>query len=374
MFGRRVKLFTLLGFEVKIDVSWLIIAALVVWSLAEGVFPALREGLSARAYWIMGAAGAVGLFASIVFHELSHSLVARRFGMPMKGITLFVFGGVAEMQDEPPSPKAEFFMAIAGPAASIAAGGVLLVLAALVGGALPGELADVIRYLGAINLILAGFNLIPAFPLDGGRVLRSILWRVKGDLRRATRISSRIGSAFGLLLIFAGVWFFLRGAFIGGIWWVFIGLFLRGASRSSMVRLEMVEALRGEPVSRFMKTDPVTVSPDLTLDRLVEDFIYRHHHKMFPVVRDGALDGCVTLADVKTVGRDEWGDRTVSQIASDCSGENSIDRGADAIDALRTMNRLGKSRMLVTDGGRLVGVVSLKDLMRFIMLRMELEE
>ena len=205
MFGKRVKLFTLVGFEVKIDVSWIIIAVLVVWSLAQGVFPRYLEGSSPTVYWLMGLAGAAGLFASIIFHELCHSLVARRFGMMMKGITLFVFGGVAEMQDEPPSPKAEFFMAVAGPAASIFAGAVFLAIGASAGGVMPGELTVVIQYLGVINLVLAGFNLLPAFPLDGGRVLRSILWRVKGDFRRATRISSRIGSAFGLLLIFAGV-------------------------------------------------------------------------------------------------------------------------------------------------------------------------
>lgn len=375
MFGKRVKLFTLVGFEVNIDVSWIIIAVLVTWSLAKGVFPQYREGLSSGTYWLMGMAGAAGLFASIIFHELCHSLVARRFGMQMKGITLFVFGGVAEMHDEPPSPKAEFLMAVAGPAASILAGAVFLALAALAAsGGAPGEYTTVIMYVGIINLVLAGFNLLPAYPLDGGRVLRSILWSRKGNLRRATRISTRIGSAFGLLLVFAGVYFFVRGALIGGIWWFFIGIFLRNASRASMMRLEMAEALKGEPVSRFMRTDPVTVSPGLPIGQLVEDYIYRHHFKMYPVVESGTLRGCITIGDVKAVERADWDKRTVEEISSPCSAENSIDQGADAVEALRLMNKTGRSRMLVTDGGRLSGIIALKDMLRFIFLKMELED
>ena len=373
--GRRIRLFTLLGFEVKIDVSWLVIALLVSWSLAGAVFPEYVEDLPRSSYWVMGIIGAIGLFASVIFHELCHSLVARRFGMPMKGITLFIFGGVAEMNEEPPGPRAEFYMAIAGPAASIAAGLVFLAIESLGEGAgLPATALAVIGYLGFINLILAGFNLIPAFPLDGGRVLRAALWHRKKDIHKATSIASRIGSGFGLFLVFAGIFLFLRGVFIGGLWWVFLGLFLRGAARTSLTRLEMRQALRGEPVERFMRADPVTVPSGTSVAELVEDYVYKYHFKIFPVVSGGELEGCVTTREIKDVPRGEWEERTTADIASGCSKDNTIEIGEDAFEALRTMRRTGKSRLMVTDRGKLAGILSLKDMLEFISLKLDLEE
>ena len=199
MFGHRMKLFKLLGFEVRIDASWIVIAVLVTWSLAKGAFPSWYPNLTPATYWIMGVVGALGLFVSIVAHEFCHSLVARKFGMPMKGITLFIFGGVAEMGDEPPTAKAEFMMAIAGPLSSLAIGGCCYLIYLLgLQSQWPTPVNAVNYYLFYINVILAAFNLLPAFPLDGGRVLRSILWGAKGNMRWATRVSSSIGSAFGL--------------------------------------------------------------------------------------------------------------------------------------------------------------------------------
>ncbi len=375
MFGRRLRLFSLLGFEVRIDVSWLIVAVLIAWSLARGVFPAYIEGLTVREYWLMGIAGALGLFASIIFHELCHSVVARRFGLPINGITLFIFGGVAEMDEEPPSPRAEFYMAIAGPAASIIAGVILYIFALNSAGLeWPRTVTGVIRYLGVINLILAGFNLLPAFPLDGGRVLRAALWHSRKDLRSATRTASRAGSGFGLILIFAGVITMLGGALIGGLWWIFIGLFLRGASRMSFTRLRMRQALEGEPVRRFMKTDPVTVQGDATISELVEDYVYRHHFKLYPVVDDGNLEGCVTTREIKDIPRQDWGNRTVAEVSRACSGENTIEADADAVQALRKMRGNDRSRLMVVDGGNLVGIITLKDMLDFIALKVDLED
>ena len=251
MFGKRITLFKLFGFSVHVDLSWLVIAALITWSLAQGLFPSEYEGLPAAAYWIMGAAGAVGLFFSIVFHELFHSLAARRFGIPMTGITLFIFGGVAEMDDEPPNPKAEFFMAIAGPLSSIVLGVMfyaLFIIAELQ--EWPLIAAGVLGYLGVINWILAAFNLLPAFPLDGGRVLRSALWQWKNNLRWATRISSQIGSGFGIGIIILGLVSLARGNVVGGIWWFLIGMFLRNASQSSYQQVVVRKALQGEKVLR----------------------------------------------------------------------------------------------------------------------------
>ena len=195
MFGRRIKLFTLLGFEVKIDLSWLVIAVLIVWSLSVDLFPRYFPGLGPQAYWGMGVAGALGLFLSIIFHEFSHSIVARKYGMPMKGITLFIFGGVAEMGDEPPRPLAEFMMAVVGPLSSIFIAGVAYVVYLQgTGAGWPEPLNGILGYLAYINALLAGFNLLPAFPLDGGRILRSILWGARKNLRWATRIASGIGA------------------------------------------------------------------------------------------------------------------------------------------------------------------------------------
>ena len=234
MFGRRITLFKIFGFAVRLDASWIIIAALVTWSLAAAIFPHTSPGLSAATYWWMGIAGAVGFFASIVVHELCHSLVANHYKLPMKGITLFVFGGVAEMGGEPQSPKIEFLMAIAGPLSSIAIGGLFYGLAR--GGAglgWPGEALGVLAYLGWINWLLAVFNLIPAFPLDGGRVLRAAIWHFKGDLMRSTEIASKIGSGFGVLLMAFAIYQLFFGYFIAAIWYFLIGMFLRNASKAS---------------------------------------------------------------------------------------------------------------------------------------------
>lgn len=375
MFGSRITLFKLLGFEVRIDISWIIIAVLIVWSLAQGVFPLYDKTLSPLTYWLLGVGGAIGLFASIIFHELSHSLVARRFGLPMRGITLFIFGGVAEMDDEPSSPKAEFLMAIAGPLASIGIGALCLGLLSLIRGIWPRPSELILNYLGTINLILAAFNLLPAFPLDGGRVFRSLLWRWKGDVRWATRVASQVGSGFGLFLIFLGVFSVLGGGLVGGIWWALIGLFLRSASKMSYQNVLVRSALEGESVKRFMKTDPVTVSGDTTVDHLVEDFIYKYHYKMFPVINDSRPLSCVSINDVKSVPREEWDHHTVKELAKPCSTDNTISMDEDAIKALTVMNKTGSSRLMVVDhGGKLIGMVAMRDLMRFLALKLDLDE
>lgn len=376
MFGYRFKLFTLFGFPVRIDVSWFLIVILITWSLAVGLFPHFIEGLHPATYWAMGVAGALGLFISIVAHEFAHAIVARGYGIPMKGITLFIFGGVAEMEDEPPSGRAEFFVAIAGPIASILVA-VLGFGLWLVGLALewPAAANGVLAYLGWINLVLVIFNMIPAFPLDGGRVLRAALWSWKGSLRWATRISSTIGSGFGLALIVLGALAFISGNFVGGMWWFLIGLFLRGAAQMSYQQVLIRRAIEGEPVSRFMHPEPHTVSPGLNLAELVEDHVYRTHHKMFPVTEDdGRLLGCVTTRQIREVPREQWSARTVRDVMLDCSSDNTISPDEDAIRALSRMQQTGASRLMVVADGELVGILSIKDLIKFISLKIELEE
>jgi Zn-dependent protease/predicted transcriptional regulator len=374
MFGKRFTLFKILGFSVHIDLSWLIIALLVTWSLAQGFFPYRYEGLSSFTYWTMGVAGAAGLFFSIIFHELCHSLVARRFGLPMKGITLFVFGGVAEMDDEPPSPRAEFYMAIAGPLSSIVLALALASVATVMKELLPQTAYGVIYYLAYLNLILAVFNLVPAFPLDGGRVLRSALWHWKKDLRRATRLAAKIGSGFALFLMFIGIVNVVTGSVIGGVWQFMIGMFLRGAAQASYQQVMVRRALEGETVARLMKKDPVTVPAGISLRELVENYVYTYHFKMYPVMEDGGLAGCISTRQVKGVPRSEWERRTVGELASACSPQNSIAPDTDAVKALAIMNRTGNSRLLVVDAGRLVGILSLKDILALLAVKMDLGE
>ena len=374
MFGKRINLFKLLGFQVRIDLSWIIIAALIIWSLSTGLFPLYFRGLSTQTYWIMGVIGAIGLFLSIIVHEFSHSLVARKYGIPMKGITLFIFGGMAEMSDEPTSAKAEFLMAGVGPLSSLAIAAFFYGISGAVYSSAPEAVSGVLRYLAFINLLLAAFNILPAFPLDGGRILRSILWGLKGNLRWATRISSWIGSGFGILLIILGVFSFFTGNFIGGMWWFLIGMFLYSAAKMSYQQLLTRRALEGESVRRFMKTDPVTVTPDVPIDRLVEDYVYVYHHKMYPVVSDtDRVDGCVTTKQIKDLPRDDWNRKTVRDIEVPCSEDNTISPDEDALKALSLMNRTGTSRLLVKEGDRLIGVVSLKDMLKFLSLRVDLD-
>ncbi len=375
MFGRQIRLFKLLGFEVKLDLSWFILAILITWSLAKGFFPQYFKDLPNAAYWWMGVAGTLGLLISIVLHELSHSLVARRYGIPMKGITLFIFGGVAEMDEEPPSPKAEFFMAVVGPLASILIA--LLSYQIYIFGkqfGWPVPVNGIFLYLGIINMVLAIFNLFPGFPLDGGRMLRSVLWYWKNNIRWATRVSSQIGAAFGLGLIILGLVSFIFGNLIGGIWWVLIGFFLRNASQMSYKQLFIRKALEGEHVSRFMKTDLITVSSSIPIEELVEDYFYKHHFKMYPVLDNSKLIGCVTTRMVKEIPKENWKFRKVEEIISPCTEENSVRPDTDAMDAISKMYQSGNSRLLVVEAGKLVGIITLKDMMEFLSMKMDIEK
>lgn len=373
MFEKRIKLFKVFGFKVSIDPSWTILAILVAWSLSMGLFPAQYAGLPAKTYWVMGIVAMLGLFLSIVFHELSHSIVARRVGTKIEGITLFMFGGVAEMGEDSPRPLSEFLMAVAGPISSLVLSGIFYAIVMFV--LAPGPIAGVIRYLAMINAVLAIFNLLPAFPLDGGRILRSLLWAWKKDLRWATRLSSRIGTVFGMFIIVLGVFQFLTGNFIAGLWWFLIGMFLRRSAMSAYEQLVIRQALEGEPVQRFMNKDPVTVRPSILVKELVDDYVYKYHYKMFPIVEDsGQLVGCITTKHVKDVPRQEWDTKHVSDISEACSEENVIPPDTDAMKALSLMNRTGASRLLVATGNRLVGILALKDMLKFLQLKVEMDE
>jgi Zn-dependent protease/CBS domain-containing protein len=338
----------------------LIILALLTFSIAS-LFPALTRAyfgesasaLPPYAYWFMGLIAALAFFVCILLHELGHAIVARLRGMPIRGITLFLFGGVAELDDEPPSAATEFLMAIAGPVVSVILGvGFALLTGIGYYGGWPPPVLMVLGYLAFINLLVLAFNLIPAFPLDGGRVFRSILWGATGDLRRATYWASRAGQAFAWLLIVWGVMQFFTGNCLGGIWSGLIGLFLNTAALGGYQQVLIRQALQGEPVRRFMNPDPIVVPPALDLLRWVEEFVYRYHHKAFPVVSDGHLEGCITTQALAGIPRAEWDQHTVGEVMRRDLQTITIPPDADALDALGRMRRTGLSRLLVAERGR----------------------
>jgi Zn-dependent protease/CBS domain-containing protein len=374
MFGRSYTLFRLVGFKVQVDVSWLLLALLVTWTLAAGYFPSQAPGLSAAAYWMMGIVGALGLFVSIVLHELSHSLVARWRGLPMTGITLFIFGGVAQMEEEPANAGTEFLMAIAGPLASIVlACGLYLLYLAGEANVWPATMLLVFRYLAFINGLLAAFNLIPAFPLDGGRVFRAVLWRWKHNLRWATRVASRTGSGFAIAFMGLGALDVFQGNVIGGIWLVLIGMFLQGTSGAAYRQLVSRQMLAGESVRSLLVPHPVTVPDSLSIKELVEDYIYPHHIDLFPVTDGPRLIGCISTQEVKGLAADEWGKRTVADLMVPCSAENTVEVDTNAMKALAVMNRTGHHRLVVRDGDRVVGVLTHRDMLKFLTIKMAVE-
>ena len=369
-------LFDLFGFEVRLDLSWLLLGLLISWSLGAGYFPVEYPGLATTTYAWMGISVAIGVLFSIVLHEFAHSWVARRFGIPIRGITLFIFGGVAEMQREPPSPKSELLMAIAGPIASFALAAFFLSLEQItLAAGWPASILGVNDALASINLIVAIFNLVPAFPLDGGRVLRAVLWWRRQDLKEATFVSSQFGKGFGIALMILGVISFLTGNVVGGMWWFLIGIFVRGAATSSYQQVLIQEVIEDKPVSHFMRRHPITVSPSTTIAKFLEDYVYQHHFKMFPVVEGSELVGCILLADVKQVPHTESASRTVRELMRPVTSENSVPADMPTSKLLTgIMQPSTQSRYMVVDNGQLVGMISIKDLLEVIALRIEFDE
>lgn len=375
LIARSFPLFTILGFEVKLNLTWLLLGLLVTWTLAEGFFPQRYPELSATARWWMGIAGAIGILFSIVFHELSHSLVGRLYGLHIGGISLFLFGGVAEMRHEPKEPKAELLMAGAGPLSSLVLSAGFWVLHS--GGeavGLPIPVLGVLYYLAVINVALAIFNLIPAYPLDGGRMLRAGLWGWRGDIHWATRVASNMGQAFGLLLVLLGFLSLIAGAFVGGMWWILIGLFVRAAARGSYRQLLVSRMLEGKTVRDVMNTQPVTVQRSLSLREFVDDYVYRYRSRLFPVTEGERLAGCARVERLKAVPEADWARRAVGDITEPCSAANTVPPDRDLLELASGLMGMAGGQRLVVEDGRLLGTVSAGELAELVSLRLEIEE
>jgi Zn-dependent protease len=356
------RLGSVLGFEIRIDYSWFIIFFLVLWSLAAGFFPASVPGFSGGVYLAMGTIATLLFFVSLLAHELSHSVVARQKGIPVEGITLFLFGGVAHTRMEAQDPKDELMIAGVGPVASVILGFLFLAAAWLVGRLGLGEpVRAVASYLGFINFLLAAFNLLPGFPLDGGRLFRALEWKRTGDLTKATRRATTGGRWLGYGLIGLGILQTFAGAVLGGLWLVFIGWFLRNAAEMSLRQHLLGDVLEGVTAEDVMLPQPETVDPELSIQELVDEHFLRRRYQSFPVTERGRLEGLITLEQVKRVPRDRWTATAVRDVMASDSQQIVVEPREPMTEVLTKMRSSGTGRVLVTRDDRLVGIISGSD-------------
>jgi Zn-dependent protease/predicted transcriptional regulator len=340
--------------EIKIHYSWFLILVLIIWSLAEFYFPSQYPDWGQWTYWVSASIAAFLLFFSVLFHEFSHSLVGRRSKIIVKSITLFVFGGVAEMLTEPKKPGAEFKMAAAGPIASFFLAGVFWIISRMPIG-LTG--AAISYYLFLINGILATFNLVPAFPLDGGRIFRSILWVKYRDLGRATRQAVKVSKLFVLFLIFWGIEMFFENNFLSGIWMMFLGWFLYQAAEGSLRGRLIEETLSRVKITEIMDTGFKSVDSKITLDKLA-DFFLLYKQGGFPVTENGKIAGMVTLEDIREVPRKKWSETKVNEIMTKVENLQILRLADNAYDAFLKMTNYDLGRLPVVDDGKIVGLVT----------------
>ena len=372
MIGASLTLIEVFGIKIRVNISWAFIAILLAWGLAEGYFPTIHEQLPHATYWWMSIVAVLGLFASILLHELAHSLVARAYGMEITGITLWLLGGIAELKGEPPSPKVELLMAIAGPAMSVFLGTLFWLSA----GALEAfvSVATVLSYLGMLNLILAVFNMVPAFPLDGGRVARAIIWMRTGDYLAATKKAARMGSLFGLGLIIVGLMGLVTGAGFASLWWVVLGMFVRFAADSSNFQAQTKNVLAQKAVREFMTPNPITVSAETSVADLIANYIYHYDFEFFPVTDGGRVVGSVSLHEARTIPLDRHEQTLVREIMKPITADAIASPGDLAANMMTRMQETGASLLMVMDRDDLVGVIATKDLLRIVAIQSALEQ
>lgn len=370
MTRHNVPLGRVLGIPIGLDLSWFIIFALLTWMLAGSYYPAAFQDWPPLLYWFMGAVTAILLFVSVLLHELGHSFVALRYGVPVRSITLFLFGGVARIGAEPPSATAELLIAAAGPLVSLVLAIGFYVVQPLVAGIEP--LLGLAKYLAYINIALVLFNLIPGYPLDGGRVLRAIVWATTGSIRRATLVAANVGRLFAFILIFVGVWQMFSGNFGGGLWITFIGWFLDNAASSQVQQTTSQGVLAGHLVSQAMSTHCAFVSADLTLQQLVDEHILASGQRCFLVSRGSTTVGLMTLHRIKEVPRIEWTTTTAAQVMLPLEQSRRIGPDTELWSALQEMDRDGVNQLPITRDGQVIGMLSREDVITFLRTLQEL--
>jgi Zn-dependent protease/CBS domain-containing protein len=353
-----------LGIPLELDYSWFLILALLTWALAVGHYPAEFKGWSPSLYWIMGAITAVMLFVSVVLHELGHSVVARRYKIPVRRITLFIFGGVSQIEAEAATATADFRIAIAGPLVSLALGALFALLRPLVAGI--GPLFALAQYLAYINVTLAVFNLIPGFPLDGGRAFRALVWRFTGDFHRATLIAASVGRGFAYVFILLGVWQLFAGNFVGGLWIAFIGWFLESAAVSQTQQVALGDLLAGHTVAEAMSRDLVAVPAGATLQQLVDQHVLTSGRRSFLVQHDQAVLGLLTLQRVVQIPRAQWGTTTAQEAMIPAARMKSARPDTELRAGLAEMDRDGVSQLPVMVNGQVVGMLRREDVIGFL--------
>jgi Zn-dependent protease len=363
---QTIPLGRILGIPIGLDYSWFLIFALITWTLAVSYYPTEFKNWPVVEYWIIGAVTAVLLFVSVLLHELGHSVIALRYKIPVRSITLFIFGGLAQIGAEPPSATAEFWIAIAGPIVSFTLGGVFGLAGRYVQGAAP--VFALAKYLAYINATLGLFNLIPGFPLDGGRVLRAVVWGVTNSLHRATLIAANIGRIIAFGFIILGVWQIFTGNFANGLWIAFIGWFLESAANGQVQQQAAHDLLNGHKVSQAMTQNQVIISPNLTLQQVANTYVLPQGKRFF-IVKDGETPiGVLTLQNMKEFPQAEWPVTRVTQAMTSVDKIQRVDPETDLWEALEMMDRTGVNQQSVMTDGRILGVLSREDILGFLQI------
>jgi Zn-dependent protease len=365
-----IPLGRIMGIPIGLDYSWFLIAVLLTWAFAVSYYPAEFSDWSIALYWVMGAATAIMLFVSVLIHELGHSVIAMGYKIPIRNITFFIFGGVAQIAAEPPSPSAEFWIAIAGPLTSLALAAFFYLLQPLV--LQSSALFGLVKYLAYINFVLALFNLIPGFPLDGGRVFRAFVWGLTRNMRRATLIAANVGRFIAFLFIFYGVWQMFTGNFGGGLWIAFIGWFLESAALGQ-VQQQMVQGLlAGHKVSDAMSRTFTEILSDVSLQQLVDEHILAAGRRVFVVKRNEEVLGLLTLHRVKEVPRTQWSTTRVEQVMIPALQMKRIQPDAELWECFSTMNREGVNQLPVMVNGQIYGLLTREDIINYLHTLQEL--
>jgi Zn-dependent protease/predicted transcriptional regulator len=367
------SLFKIAGIRISLDYSWFIVFALVIWSLSAGYFPRNFPGQTTQTYWIAGLIATLLFFASVLIHELSHSLMAMRSGIHIPEITLFLFGGVSKLSEEPRDPKTELKIAIVGPLSSFGLALLFWAMQKLFSGSGVSLTKAVLHYLAWINLALGIFNLIPGFPLDGGRILRALRWWKTGSLTQATKLASDVGKGFAVALMLLGGLQIFAGFLIGGLWLLFIGMFLRSVAEGGYQEVVVRQMLQGVQVDEVMVREVVSVAPDLPVNQLINGYFLHYGYKGFPVAQGGRVLGMVSVFNVKGLPEDEQKNKTVAQVMEPLSDDLLISPQVSLTEALRKTGQTEAGRLVVMQGGKMVGLISKTGLLRYLEMKRILE-